>query len=164
MRYLVQLAGKEYVVELKEHGQLIVTPEGGEPQRLDLVDSSSLLSVLVEGRHKELEFRLNEAGVVLVEDGVERVATVARAGLGGKVGVSRRKTGVADVKAPMPGLVVAVEVQQGDRVTAGQGVVILEAMKMQNELRTPVTGTVKRIFVTGGTAVDKGQSLVRVEE
>lgn len=163
MKYLVRIGPRQYLLELKDQEELIATPEGGSPQRLDLVQSSSLLSVLVRGEHREIEFRVNETGVVLVEHGVERLATVARAGLGGRV-VGKRRTTAADVRAPMPGLVVAVEVAEGDEVSAGQGVVILEAMKMQNELRSPVAGTVKRVFVTGGTAVDKDQPLVRVEE
>ncbi len=163
MRYSVRFGDKEYVVELRTEGNLIVAQEGGRSRHLDIAEASSLLSVLIEGRHSELEFRVSEAEVTLVEDGIERVATVERAGPGGRI-VSRRRTSSAEVKAPMPGLVVAVEVEEGETVSAGQGVVILEAMKMQNELRTPVSGTVKRIFVKGGTAVDKGQALVRVEE
>jgi biotin carboxyl carrier protein len=163
VKYLVRIGSTDCVVEVRDQGELVVTPEGGEPRRLDLVESSSLLSILMDGRHSEVEFRLDETGVVLIEDGLERLAAVGRVGFGGRV-VATHGTASADVRAPMPGLVVTVEVEEGQLVTVGQGVVILEAMKMQNELRTPVGGTVKKVFVTGGTAVDKGQPLVRVEE
>lgn len=67
------------------------------------------------------------------------------------------------VVAPMPGLVVKVEVEVGQAVRAGQGVVIVEAMKMENELRAPADGTVVRIEVQPGQTVDKGATLVVLE-
>jgi pyruvate carboxylase subunit B len=70
--------------------------------------------------------------------------------------------GVHAVKAPMPGLVVRVEVEAGATVQAGQGVVVLEAMKMENELASPIGGTVTTIRVTPGQAVEKGAILVEV--
>ena len=68
--------------------------------------------------------------------------------------------GPKPVRAPMPGLVVRVEVNEGDHVKAGQGVVIIEAMKMENELKAEVTGVVKRVLAREGTAVEKGAVLV----
>jgi pyruvate carboxylase subunit B len=67
------------------------------------------------------------------------------------------------VKAPMPGLVVRVEVQEGQRVEAGAGLVVVEAMKMENELRAPRPGVVSRIHVKPGQTVDKGVPLVTLE-
>ncbi|MFN2636170.1 MAG: biotin/lipoyl-containing protein [Gemmatimonadaceae bacterium] len=68
--------------------------------------------------------------------------------------------GPAPIVAPMPGLIVRVNVRVGDHVDAGQGVVVMEAMKMENELRAVAPGTVKSIEVTAGTAVEKGTLLV----
>ena len=67
------------------------------------------------------------------------------------------------VKSPMPGRVVRVLVRAGDQVAARQGVVVVEAMKMENELRTPVDGRVKEIAVVPGTAVETGAVLVVVD-
>jgi pyruvate carboxylase subunit B len=72
-------------------------------------------------------------------------------------------TGPAPVRAPMPGLIVRVNVQVGDVVEAGQGVVVMEAMKMENELRATVAGTVKSVEVSPGAAVEKGTLLVTLE-
>jgi biotin carboxyl carrier protein len=72
-------------------------------------------------------------------------------------------TGPAPVLAPMPGLIVRVNVRPGDVVEAGQGVIVMEAMKMENELRATSAGTVKRVEVTPGTAVEKGTLLVALE-
>jgi pyruvate carboxylase subunit B len=63
----------------------------------------------------------------------------------------------------MPGLVVRVSVGVGDKVEAGQGVVVMEAMKMENELRATAAGTVRSVEVSPGTAVEKGALLVALE-
>jgi len=67
------------------------------------------------------------------------------------------------VRAPMPGLVLRVEVEEGQAVVAGTGLVVLEAMKMENEIRSPSAGIVRRILVSQGQAVDKGAALVELE-
>lgn len=72
-------------------------------------------------------------------------------------------TGPAPILAPMPGMIVRVSVKAGDRVEAGQGLVVMEAMKMENELRATAAGTVRSVEVTAGTAVEKGALLVALE-
>ena len=71
--------------------------------------------------------------------------------------------GIEEMKAPMPGLVVEVEVRVGDAVTKGSGLVIVEAMKMENELISPVDGVVKEVRVQKGDTVEKEQVLVIIE-
>jgi biotin carboxyl carrier protein len=71
--------------------------------------------------------------------------------------------GQRELHAPMPSLVIAVEVSAGQRVIAGQGLVILEAMKMENELRATHEGTVKSIYVKPGNPVEKGELLLDFE-
>ncbi len=75
-------------------------------------------------------------------------------------GSGRGKTGGNVLKAPMPGLVVRVEVQPGQAVVEGQGVVVLEAMKMENELLASAAATVAAVRVAPGVAVEKGDVLV----
>ncbi|GAC1412451.1 MAG: hypothetical protein NVSMB53_09450 [Gemmatimonadaceae bacterium] len=71
--------------------------------------------------------------------------------------------GPAPIVAPMPGLIVRISVAVGDKVEAGQGVVVMEAMKMENELRATASGTVRRVEVSPGTAVEKGALLVALD-
>jgi acetyl/propionyl-CoA carboxylase alpha subunit len=71
--------------------------------------------------------------------------------------------GEVSVVAPMPGRVVRVLVAVGDEVAAKQAVVVVEAMKMENELRSPKAGRVKDVSVTPGTSVDAGRVLVTIE-
>jgi biotin carboxyl carrier protein len=78
-------------------------------------------------------------------------------------GVAGTKKRREEIVAPMPALVVRIEVEEGERVVKGQGLVVLEAMKMENEIKSPDDGVVKRIVVTSGSTVEKGQTLVTLE-
>ena len=77
---------------------------------------------------------------------------------------SPKKTvsGPTTVKAPMPGLVSKVEVAKGDHVIPGQGLVILEAMKMENEIRASVHGQIQEVFVQAGRPVEKGEPILTI--
>jgi biotin carboxyl carrier protein len=98
---------------------------------------------------------LGERIEVTVEDAG---APAARA----PAGAARRPVaaGGATLEAPMPGLVVRVAVSVGERVEAGAGLVVVEAMKMENELRAPQSGVVTAVHVAAGAAVEKGAPLV----
>jgi acetyl/propionyl-CoA carboxylase alpha subunit len=76
---------------------------------------------------------------------------------------SAKATGPAPIVAPMPGLIVRINAAVGDAVAAGQGLVVMEAMKMENELRAQAAGKVKSILATPGTAVEKGTLLIELE-
>jgi len=75
-------------------------------------------------------------------------------------GIAQRATGQQEIRAPIPGKVVAATVAVGDRVAAGQTVVVLEAMKMENQIVTEGEGTVGDVLVSPGTTVEGGQLLV----
>jgi len=76
---------------------------------------------------------------------------------------SRDDRGPQKLTAPMPGKVVRVLVSQGAEVEAGAGILVVEAMKMQNEVKSPKKGTIQKILVTEGTAVNAGDVLAIVE-
>jgi len=67
------------------------------------------------------------------------------------------------LKAPMPGKIIAVNVTAGDTVTQGQALVVLEAMKMENELKAPVSGHISNVSATVGSSVEKNQLLIEIE-
>ena len=77
--------------------------------------------------------------------------------------LSSAASGPKPLIAPMPGLIVRVNVKAGDKVSQGQGLVVMEAMKMENELRAQAAGTVKSVIATPGTAVEKGTVLIEME-
>jgi biotin carboxyl carrier protein len=72
-------------------------------------------------------------------------------------------SGPAPVVAPMPGMIVRITAEVGDQVQPGQGLVVMEAMKMENELRAMAAGTVRAILVQPGMAVEKGAILLELE-
>jgi pyruvate carboxylase subunit B len=78
-------------------------------------------------------------------------------------GKSAAPSGPAPLKAPMPGLIVRVHVRVGDTVQPGQALVVMEAMKMENELRATAGGKVKAVVAGPGTAVEKGALLIELE-
>ena len=77
--------------------------------------------------------------------------------------LSAKASGPAPLTAPMPGLIVRINVKAGDRVGQGQGLVVMEAMKMENELRASSAGVVKHVHATVGSAVEKGMVLIEME-
>jgi pyruvate carboxylase subunit B len=72
-------------------------------------------------------------------------------------------SGPAPIIAPMPGLIIRINVNPGDQIEPGQSMVVMEAMKMENELRATTAGTVKSVKVAAGTPVEKGALLVELE-
>lgn len=70
--------------------------------------------------------------------------------------------GPVDITAPMPGLVIDVAIREGDQVSQNQPILVLEAMKMENEIRSVANGQISKIYVQPGQAVDKGELLVRI--
>jgi len=121
-------------------------------------------SVLVDGRSISLSLEERSNGTMRLRTRAgtrslvvrDRRALVLRE-LGMENG---RRSRAAELHAPMPGLIVQVLVEPGDRVRSGDGVVVLEAMKMENELAASEDATVAAVHVRAGTAVGKGQLLV----
>ena len=131
---------------------------------LEHADGSPVRGLIVDGRSHRVvadkrgrgHWRLHlRAGVVeadVVDERTKAIREMAGSGAG--------PVGPSPIVAPMPGMVVKIEVAEGDRVEAGQGVAIVEAMKMENELRAGGPGVVARIHVREGDAVEKDQVLV----
>lgn len=78
-------------------------------------------------------------------------------------GTGEEGSGPAELRAPMPGLIVRVEVEPGQVVEAGAGLVVIEAMKMQNELKAPAAGVVASIEIAEGQTVDRNDLLIKLE-
>ena len=162
MRYHVSLRNRTYVIDV-DGGAVTVDGERleshwaavpGTPLMHLLLgkDSWTVACQQLDGRRWALG-AVGERFEVEVQDDRSRQIE-ALTGQGRKAAVG----GV--VKAPMPGLVVRVEVSQGEAVEAGAGLVVVEAMKMENELRASHKGVVEQIHVSAGQRVEKGAPLV----
>jgi biotin carboxyl carrier protein len=164
MRYHVTIAERTYLVELVPDGTRI----DGESADVDLtrLGDTAVHGLALDGSSHRVIARPNGAGVwELTLDGSPLRAEVidertrALREMTGDTGAS---AGPRPLTAPMPGLVVKVEVAAGDLVKAGQGLVIVEAMKMENELLAGSAGRVHKVLVEAGQTVEKGDVLVEL--
>ena len=167
MRYVVLVNGAEHEVTLAADGvwhggdEARAHLEGarpGTPVRVLTLDGK-VHSVLARRRPGKGQYTLWLDGYRYEVEALDERTRAIRA-----LAVDREKsTGPAPLLAPMPGLVVRVNVAIGDAVTPGQPLVSIEAMKMENELRSKSAGTVKAIHAVAGTAVERGAVLVELE-
>jgi pyruvate carboxylase subunit B len=165
MKYFVTVGGREHVVEvdgdrLTVDGQpAMATAAGveGTPVRQLLLDGASwMLTLDPAGRGRwDVGWRGDRWEVEVVDERTRHIRALTETG--------QARAGGGGLKAPMPGLVVRVLVELGQAVEAGQGVVVLEAMKMENELKAPAPGVVRAIRAEVGRPVEKGQVLVELE-
>ncbi len=165
MRYFVEIGSRMVEVELGPHGVRL----DGEETVADLaeVDGTEVRTLLLDGRSHWILASRNEGGLWNLHLPGRRVQArvmdertrAIREMTGGKAAAQ----GPAALKAPMPGLVVKVEVEEGDEIFPGQGLVIVEAMKMENELKAETHARVKAVKARPGEAVEKDQVLLELE-
>lgn len=174
MDLIVRHGEREERVQVRRNGTGYEVTLGGRTYRVDAATARpGLRSLRIDGSHHEVAVRQvregatregtrgaedkywvstpSSAGPVSVTDPLTHLAAQSRGGKGG-----RRNE---KVLAYMPGRVVAILAQEGDAVTAGQGIVVLEAMKMQNEIRAEHDGTLAKVHVQPGQAVEGGDPL-----
>jgi biotin carboxyl carrier protein len=155
---------KTYLLEVGEDNGRLRVNLSGEPVEIE-VGSQSLggLSLLVGDRSYEAQVAVQDKQIAVELDGERFVFELDDGLLTGKGGSRDGHGGVAEVKAPMPGKVVKILVAAGDSVEAGQGILLFEAMKMQNEIRSPMAGVVEDFSVQEGQAVESRERLFSVK-
>lgn len=141
----VSYEGQDHVLDVTDltSDQLSVI-DGENSYRVDTCRQGDDWQVLVDGQ--EAFFTLKDEKALRREQ--------ASAGLGG---------GSGQITSPMPGKILDIKVSVGDEVSVGQGVIVVEAMKMQNELKSQIDGTVTEIVVSAGDSVEGGAILVVIE-
>ena len=171
-RYSVTVAGQPRAVEVEEleGGQWRVSVDGRE-RRLELraagqgggttvlswLEGTKVVQASIDGALPKPTVALRRQ-VIPVE-----IADAREAAAAAVVRARPRAAGPVVVKASIPGRLVRVLVKAGDAVTTGRGLAVLEAMKMENELRAPRDGVVKEIHCAEGSAVEAGQALLVIE-
>jgi len=168
MKYYVYIGAKTFEVDLD--GQRVTLDGNTVHAHIDRIAPGDLHVLRIGDTVQRLQARRAAEGgrgrYEIDVDGhrvaVEALDERARAIRDLSRGVER-PAGPARLVAPMPGLVVRVNVGEGDRVRAGQGLVVMEAMKMENELKGATAGVVRRVVVTPGSAVEKGAVLLELE-
>jgi biotin carboxyl carrier protein len=163
---VVRVAGRQFVVAFVRRGSEVVAEleeADGTRRRLRL-EAGRAGRLLLDGRPLEYALlRRDRKTFVLSAHGEEwpvEVLSAGEAALGPGAGeAAGRRTGSLVVRAPMPGRVLAVEVAEGDLVDAGTGLFVVEAMKMENEIRSPRAGRVARVAIKEGEPVELDQPL-----
>jgi len=120
-------------------------------------------SLLIDGNSFDVTVRRSLTHYSVTVNGVPfEVALRDPKQLRHQTGAGEDLDGPVSVTAPMPGKLVMILVAEGESVKEGQGVAVVEAMKMQNELKAPKSGTVERLCVVEGQAVNAGECLVTI--
>lgn len=171
MEIVALLHDREETLRLERHDGHYTVTLGEREILVDMVHARpGVMSLIIEGQQHEVSVEPQGMGrrgtgryqvsgsfgheVVAIMDPLTHLAQQTRAGEGAG--------GQERVDALMPGQVVEILVAEGDTVEAGQGVLVLEAMKMKNEIQAERAGTVNRIFVEAGKAVEGGDPLFEI--
>jgi len=165
MIYDVTIREKTYRVELVRSGSGWRCKLNGREFDLDAaLLGDGLLSLLIDGRSYAAK-QEHSGGENNIFVGRERFSAVVRdpRSLRGRGARAGSEGGVKKITAPMPGKVVRVLAPPGSDVDAGQPVLVIEAMKMQNELKAPKKGRISKLNVAEGAAVEAGQILAEIE-
>jgi len=167
MAFIAKLGGESCRVEIEEMDKSLyrVSVDGNDL----VVDAKktglSSYSLIIDNRSFEVDVDVSEDEYRVLVDGRSyhiHLIDERRVRLGGlQTGIQLQ--GRQNVAVPMPGKVIAVLVSEGDRVEKGQGLVIVEAMKMENEVRSPISGEVKEVRAKAGETLEAGAVLVVVE-
>lgn len=166
MKCEVLIDGHSHQVELERADKGYVCLVDGESFELDVaMTARDVLSVIHEGRNYEAKREYSLLGETHIIVGSERFQAEVRdpRSLRSRRAAAGQEAGPAKIVAPMPGKVVRIIAKEGDEVEAGQGVVVVEAMKMQNEIKTTKKGKVTKIAVKEASAVNAGDLLAIVE-
>ena len=165
MKYITTIEDKQFVIEIIDDKHISVDGKiyevdfesvSGQPVYSLIVDGKSHESYVQRGDDNWQVLLRGRLYPVTVEDEREkRLRAAAGAGV--------EETGEYHLKAPMPGLVVTILVEEGQEVKKGQVLLILESMKMQNELKSPRDGKVNRIKIKAGESVEQKQPLLSVQ-
>lgn len=161
MKYITTINEKEYTVEIINEKLVVVN---GKPMDIDFVSLSGqpVYSLIIDGKSHEayiyeednqiqVQLRGFQYNADIIDEREKRLKDRAEGNSG---------SGEFILKAPMPGLVIAIPVSEGEKIVKGQVLVILESMKMQNELKSPRDGVITRIKIEQGHTVEQKQQLI----
>ena len=167
MKLWVTLQGIEAQVELKTEGGKLYAETGGRRIEADFVrlPDGEVYSLLIDGRSHVVrvapagdDLEVEVRGHIMTAEVRHPLEKMLLQQTGG-----RARSAGETLAAPMPGVVVAIRVKVGDAVTAGQAIVVVEAMKMQNELAVQHDGVVTEVLVAERAAVSTGQPMIRLK-
>lgn len=164
MAYIVKVDDKEFKVDVKRENNSLKVLLNGKEIKIEVASEqkNSQLTLIID--HKPYEVFLGSDNYIFINGegySTEVVDEQLLILLKASPETVHRKE--VTITAPMPGLVIEIEAKEGDRVQQGQGLIIVEAMKMQNEMKSPRDGVIKKILVQKGQTVNSKDALVIIE-
>lgn len=164
MKLTIDLNGKTRNVELARTEKGVACSIDGTPVEADVTEIfPGAYSILIGGQSLEAHIAPRTNELVITVAGREYTAAVRDPReWKRKHGGSFSSEGRQQILAPMPGKVVRILAKAGDKIEAGQGILVVEAMKMQNEVKAPKSGQVEKVLVAEGQSVNAGDTLAVV--
>ncbi|MCI0530704.1 MAG: acetyl-CoA carboxylase biotin carboxyl carrier protein subunit [candidate division Zixibacteria bacterium] len=167
MKYYIELAGNKFEVELiSDRSKLTILLNKKQFQAEELLFNDSRGVFLLDNQLLDLEYTSRQGELDLHWKGRKhrvKIGNLLTEPIFDFLHEIDRKSESKHLKSPLPGVIVKIEVKPGESVQDGQGVVIIEAMKMENEIKSPFAGVVKEILVSEREPVDKNQVLIKYE-
>lgn len=158
--YRIMIGENEYLIDISEKGIFI----NGEEIEADLLQLNEAGLYLLNHGEDKLEMHMRVEGdnsYLVMADGKQLLAQVVSDRAQQKPGAA--KSSEKDLRAPMPGLVISVNVAEGDQVEEGSVLCVLESMKMQMAIHAPVSGEVKEVAIKADQRVEKDARLILIE-
>ena len=163
MRYEVTLDDRLVRVDLGEHGRVTVDDRAVAADVREIVRARQW-SITLDGESHEITVVTHEPLRLDIDGRDVRATVIDERALRANRGAARTRTGRIELRAPMPGLLKAVHVKEGDRVAAEAPLATLEAMKMENELLAPSAGRIARVSASPGAKVEAGAVLIVIAD
>lgn len=163
MAYIVKIDDKEFKCDIEKLGNSYAVSLNGKNIQVEIagIDKDAITLIINNrpyqitiGKENKITVDRDEYTFEVVDEKIARVLKI------GADAIHKKET---TVTAPMSGLVIEIEVKEGDTVRKGQGLLIIEAMKMQNEFKAPGEGIIKKIFVQKGQTVNSKDKLIIIE-
>jgi biotin carboxyl carrier protein len=162
----IRISGQTRTVALERNADGWRVSLDGRPVHADATEvAPNIFSVLIEGQSHEIRITRLPDGTLALQTGHNEFSAEVmdpRTWRGRRHGALEAE-GRQQVVAPMPGKIIRLLVQAGDKVKAGQGLLVVEAMKMQNEIRSPKSGSVESLLAKEGQSVNAGEVLVWID-
>jgi pyruvate carboxylase subunit B len=165
-RHRLLVDGNEHTVVVDDAGEVVsVTIGDGDPMEIDVTTSGvpGTFSLVIDGRPHQAYVSRRGPGFEVTVDGRRFQVGPATGGGGGRRGAFGGQDRPGEMSAPLAGVVVDVRVAVGDRFETGQTLLVIEAMKMQNELQAPQAGTVTALHCEQGGRVEQGALVLEYE-
>ncbi len=168
MKFIAKIFQKEHEIEISNFKENRTVSVNGEIKQAELqcIGENELYSLVVDNRSYQLYIKQNSTGyevslnsskycIKLEDEKTHLMRSLLKA--------DEKPKGFVEIKAPMPGLVVKISVNEGQEINIGDSLFIIEAMKMENEIRAIVAGRIKKICISEKDSVDKDSLLMITE-